>query len=446
MSNAIDPTIDETISDVEGSIEEEHDSEHKHEEETPEQKAWVSEQVRNFKKNDYLFQIKGKNALFYAIVGIPTLIFTRSINTLCVSLNKRGEVVMRLNPSFFFNLNMSERIFSLCHEAMHVMLQHLRITDTAKNAIVPTNVAMDIVINESLRNDYYWPTSQMETIYKNYVFVDTVFTPEEIAEHSIKKTGSWQYYYDLIMKLKPEIELRSICQHGATEDELSDQVVDDIIRRALGEMPQGDLEKLREKIRRMMKGNQSYAKIFDMIQQYCNRTIKWEDILSKEYRSLIAKVDTEVMNFDRVSRRHGALDPGLFLEAPNIVSKKIVHKHLACFYVDVSESCLEFSQKFYNFIRTLPTELCQTSFYSFDTEIYPIDLKDSVLIGGGSTAFDIIENHAAQLPKYPDIIFVISDGAGNTVHPKFPKRWVWFLVPDSTTDYIHPDSKIHYLK
>ena len=52
-----------------------------------------------------------------------------------------------------------------------------------------------------------------------------------------------------------------------------------------------------------------------------------------------------------------------------------------------------------------------------------------------------------KIKKYPDAIFVITDGDGNHISPEYPDRWYWFLGGSyTTTRYIPPLSKTFMLK
>jgi len=77
--------------------------------------------------------------------------------------------------------------------------------------------------------------------------------------------------------------------------------------------------------------------------------------------------------------------------------------------------------------------------HCFDTEIYETTLASGKLYGFGGTSFDIIEGYIQRKIKYndnlkyPDAVFIITDGYGNNVYPEIPKRWYWFLSTGYTS-------------
>ena len=410
---------------------------------------WLDEQIRMFDIDDYLLALDNKNRIFYTIVSIPTVYFTKSIDTLGVYLDKTTqEVILGINAEFFFTKTMQERIFLLCHEAMHVLLNHLH-QDSGDNHAA-ANIAEDIVINESLLNDYYFPESKMKTILSQIMLVETVFSPEEIAQHHIVKNECWKYYFDLLNKLKPAMMLKlKLCKHGIGNGNgplvpLTDEMLDDLLRDVVDKISKEELEALKEEIREMYKkaGNVAMGKIITLINRKLNKKVDWKHILRKEYKSLIDRKEIEKYGFLKTSRRNSLLPVDLMIPNMNTVLDKRIAKHNVAFFMDVSGSCLNDSQKFFEFAKTLPEDMCRISFYSFDTDVYKVDIKSKQLRGGGGTSFDIIESQCNRMEKYPDLVIILTDGEGTAVTPKHPERWVWFLTGDQD-QFIHSKSKKH---
>ena len=73
---------------------------------------------------------------------------------------------------------------------------------------------------------------------------------------------------------------------------------------------------------------------------------------------------------------------------------------------------------------------------SFDTQCYEYDIKlNKPPQGGGGTDFSIIEDYLLKMKRYPKAVFVITDGAGTKVKPKYPERWMWLLYGHHTNKY-----------
>ena len=84
----------------------------------------------------------------------------------------------------------------------------------------------------------------------------------------------------------------------------------------------------------------------------------------------------------------------------------------------------------------------------FDTKVYETTIESRRLYGFGGTSFDIIEDYIQSYIKknnlkYPEAVFVITDGCGNSVNPQIPKNWYWFLSKNYIT-YIPKESNKFY--
>ena len=99
-------------------------------------------------------------------------------------------------------------------------------------------------------------------------------------------------------------------------------------------------------------------------------------------------------------------------------------------FLDVSGSCYNLRNHFFSAALTIPEDRIKVRAFSFDTKTYEVDLSTGKLRGGGGTAFNIIENRIQQelrpSQKHP-VVFVFTDGWGNQVRPKEPRRWHWFI-------------------
>ena len=120
------------------------------------------------------------------------------------------------------------------------------------------------------------------------------------------------------------------------------------------------------------------------------------------------------------------------------------HKLSTAVFMDVSISCVSYLPTFEKVLEAFnrETEIFELHPYIFDTKVTAV--TGSKIYVGGGTLFDIIEAECQKLPRYPDCVVVITDGAGNEVKPKVPSRWVWLLTKQSTTQFI-PTTSRHFL-
>ena len=88
--------------------------------------------------------------------------------------------------------------------------------------------------------------------------------------------------------------------------------------------------------------------------------------------------------------------------------------------------------------------------FSFDHEVYDVDMKKGEVYGGGGTSFSILEDRIQKDikiygKKYPEAVFVMTDGYGDAIRPQFPKKWYWFLSYNYR-DLTPKECNIHMLK
>ena len=115
------------------------------------------------------------------------------------------------------------------------------------------------------------------------------------------------------------------------------------------------------------------------------------------------------------------------------------------FFIDASGSVWDLRDRFFAVAASLPEKEYEVVLCSFDCSVYLLDMKNPEVRGGGGTSFTILENWIVNKLGgiYPDVVFVLTDGVGDRVHPKKPERWHWLL----TMDYRHciPSGSATYL-
>jgi hypothetical protein len=99
-------------------------------------------------------------------------------------------------------------------------------------------------------------------------------------------------------------------------------------------------------------------------------------------------------------------------------------------FIDVSGSCRGFVRKFAAEARRIPKQHYDIECWAFDTALIEFDLKGTKVPYGGGTSFHQLEEYLCKRPKYPDLVFVMTDGDGTTVKPRLPNRWHVFLTYD----------------
>jgi hypothetical protein len=164
--------------------------------------------------------------------------------------------------------------------------------------------------------------------------------------------------------------------------------------------------------------------------------------------------DIEVWTRD--NRRLNMLGGDLMLPAEISDTAPIRDKIDLWFFQDTSGSCVDHAERFFLAAASIPEDRFRIRGFCFDTRVYEVDFRKGELQGFGGTAFQPIERHIQHVVekegcKYPQAVFVITDGYGSPVSPEYPDRWHWFLTePDymwgfgqSQTKFI-PEKSRHY--
>ena len=110
------------------------------------------------------------------------------------------------------------------------------------------------------------------------------------------------------------------------------------------------------------------------------------------------------------------------------------------FYQDTSGSCGGYKDRFFSIAEAMPKDRFAMRLFCFDTKVYETDLESKKLYGFGGTYFHIIEEHIqqqlAENPKlrYPDAVFIVTDGYGSDVHPEKPQNWHCIMTPQHSKE------------
>ena len=107
------------------------------------------------------------------------------------------------------------------------------------------------------------------------------------------------------------------------------------------------------------------------------------------------------------------------------------------FFLDTSGSCIGLKNRFFSAAKSLDKNKFNIRLFCFDTKVVETTLESNKVYGGSGTYFSILPkyiNEVTKNKKYPEAIFVISDGYGDNLNleEKFKKRWYWFLTTSYT--------------
>ena len=176
---------------------------------------------------------------------------------------------------------------------------------------------------------------------------------------------------------------------------------------------------------------------------------KWETVIKKWSRQYVVP-DGIDEQWAKLDRRFVFMSNDIILPSNAETEGKEKGKIDVWFYQDTSYSCKHLAERFFKAARTLNPKRFNVRMFCFDTRVYETSLKSGELYGFGGTRFDVLEQEIqnriqTENIRYPEAVFVITDGLGNKINPEKPKNWHWFLSAPNVY-CIHDDCNIYTLK
>ena len=403
-------------------------------------------------------------------MGRPT--FTDRIPTAAVSFDRKsgGFIDFMFNPDFYDSLTENHRSFVICHESLHVMFSHGKRSKGMNRQIA--NVAQDIVINESLAENFGFDRDEIDPVVlqpesgevgRRYCWLDTVFKPEE----NVPRGRNFEFYYDLLKKKTME-EFKKALKNGSLNitvdsheglESFDDDVAKEMSDAIKDSLSKEELEALKDRLEatdKDPKGQQAGTVAGSLVKVIAERRVakkkKWETVIKKWSKKYLTNDFRDVEQWCIEPRRLSMMNrPDVFLPSDYEMSGDVKDKRRidVMFLIDSSGSCVGLADRFWDAANSLPEDRFNLDLCCFDTEVVPLNIKERKLYGFGGTSFHSIETYIQNKikkthSKYPDAVFLITDGAGTHVKPEFPDRWYWFLSSDYRY-YIPKESRVFML-
>jgi len=396
-------------------------------------------------------RLENHHAVFYQLFEIGQPTFTNSIPTACVKFDEYGENVgFEISPKFWKTLKDNQKAFVIAHECLHVLLSHGKRMVNTENAKA-CNIAMDVVVNELLVNKFGFNRAEVDP--KNeYIWRNKIF-----PKGTVEKSQSFEYYFNHLKKV-------AASKSGQNKLKGFGATVDDHSKMNGGNLPPDVLERLKRKLSNSEK--ETFKNAVDgadestdnqagsVAGQICEvmpavprrNNPKWRKLLIPWTKK---KKDEEINEqWIRTNRRLANVDSSIFLPS-EMEEQEAPDKKLASIFLflDTSGSCQPIAKRFWAAYMSIPKDTFDIRLFCFDTKTYEVDPKKRKLFGFGGTRFEPIESRIQRETsgkKYPDAVWVFTDGEGSMVHPEKPDRWHWFLT-GSYTRCIPKESKIYKL-
>lgn len=421
---------------------------------------------REFSNADFLdisLELEKHNAIFYRLWQLGRPSFTTEIATGAVAFNKEGDCIdFLINPDFWDSLNQTQRLFLLSHECLHVILNHgVRMSNIKRNSTTNRilNIARDNCVNHALVTRFGFEREEVDP-ENRFIWHDKLFDPK-IYPEPVPTGKNFEFYYNLIKKKVEEYEAAGgggadplggtgepIDSHDLMEnpdpDTLKD-VMDRFNKSATDEEREAVQDFLEGQFTTRQAGTAAGCMVVFGSKKRVRKKKKWETVIKNWVTKALITHWKPQEQWARLNRRFAALPTDMFVPTEMEIEDDYNEKDKLnlWFFQDTSGSCLDFAQRFFAAAKSIPTKRFNIRLFCFDTKVKETDLVSGRLYGFGGTSFECIEKFILKTgEKYPDAVFIITDGHGDHVSPKHPKRWYWFIQGDYTV--LVPKESKHY--
>jgi hypothetical protein len=411
------------------------------------------------------------NVLFSEFWDIGEPSFSTNIETAAICWDEKGSKIDFLfNPDFFNSLSNYQRAFVVAHEILHVVLKHGKRLDGVledKKKMKLANIATDVVVNEFLLRKFGFQKMFLGDLYDILILEENTFGKRSTS------LSSFEEYYALLVKQQGQMPpgLSTLDDHekvfnlggnggegeslGSNNDtSLPEVMVDAIIEQAVGKMQEYALHDLKRSLgEEINQGGKQAGSLAGTIEINIK---KFKKIKKKKWIKLVKqwtkkKIKESVgESWVWPNRRIPIMNNSFFLPSEYIKEHKEKDKIDVWLFMDTSGSCAGYAERFFRAAECIPPEYFNVRLFCFDTRTFETSLKSRELYGFGGTRFDIIETKIQKImkdekrKKYPDSVWILTDGWGNYVKPQHPEKWKWFMT-EMYKYYIPAESEVYKL-
>ena len=386
--------------------------------------------ARKLQKHHYFFRS-------FWDIGSPVVGEFSDLPTAAISFDLKGDALQFLiNKTFWESLNEETKMFLVCHEMSHIILQHgKRFAEyIGTKDMERMNRAADVVINEMLCDSFDFVRENLDESLKNEgCWLNTVF-----QKVKVEKNESTEYYFN---KLKEEDEdskrsFFSLDSHSVLTEEQMESLGEFLEKNGVLSSVDSDfIDKLPEKEKQELSRSAFGSGSWHTVNVKAKKKKKWETVIKKWENSMKKETIDETERWERVNPRYSQIisnEIHLPTNCKVLEEYKEKNKIDVFFFLDTSGSCIGLKDRFFKAAKSLDPKKFNIRLFCFDTRVVETTLQSGKVYGGGGTLFCIIENHiqsiiASEKKKYPKAVFLITDGMGNKVNPEKPERWYWFL-------------------
>lgn len=424
------------------------------------------------------------NSLFYNFVNkMVQPCFSDEIETACVQFHKDDYnlcIKFLINQNFWNSLNYNEKCFLFTHESLHVIFNHgyngnkfIESLNKENRSYQLLNVAMDICINHIIMDSFMKsiPLISMPFI-KEGCFIETIFKKEDI--NSIERGRSFEYYYMKYLELYgKDIDKLTLDEHDfniengnevlgeITPKEIRDEINKLLNNESCDSDNKNSFEEILNNITQKNENKENDYFIDKGNKREINIKIDKKYDLSSLLKLCLSKKSVNVKNkkskyiWHGTNRRIDSILKNSNLIVPTVGKHKNEHdKSRVCVFLDFSDSCENYSNKFFNLINNLPKNKYEIKLFFFASEVQEFVLNKSNLknvlfdIGYGTNIRSVINkiDEMRKIGKLFDYTFILTDGQYEDISHMEYKNCIFFLTEDSFKGNIFKGSKYFLLK
>jgi hypothetical protein len=414
---------------------------------TPLAEARVAEAQRLLDEAETLLR-RWDTPLEAALLAVVDRRLTDEVATMAVRLRRDGIATLLANPAFVGEVGAEGAAFVLCHEALHLLLAHLRYRGERDGA---WRLACEVVINHWVTRATGRPLPRSratgeptgvdpQAVYDRYAgmvadpvsYAAFVRTDEGCAGH-LRQMGT-------AFQLPPPgcDHHRHLAGDGSDEAGVS---VEEVLERAVGRALDGD-ERLRQRLLDL-EGLVPDSRVWGRIGISELRATTGRVGNTRLWQAQLVHVLGRTVDPDlqvRYDRKVGwwdaallaplgiALDPEAGM--PLQLTAGTTRRREVAIYLDTSGSVDAATvEAVAATVGTVPDNIVH--WRSFDHAVHPFEPGDPI-VGGGGTSFEpVVADVAvldAELDGPLDAVVVLTDGFGDPVDPPDPQRWIWLIL------------------
>ena len=323
--------------------------------------------------NDICRHLERFHEIFGTLWRISNPHYSEEVPTAAVAFNPAGDCIdFIINKKYWESIDDYTKEFVICHEMLHVILEHGQRMIKYKGQYSPDvlNIAVDLAVNHLLLNVFGFNKFHIDG-WKDLVWCDTVFKDLELQPNK-----SFEYYIAKIKDVLQKVPTMQFQINPKGHDYLEnlDKDTADKIKRAINKENKKLSDKEMEEALNDPTRELGYSEIeSDYFDSSVRKNVKlkkikpWESVLDKYVA--VSEKEREMSQWARINRRMAAFPKSkMFIPSEMESIGYEVSKIQVWFFQDTSGSCVEFADRFFKAAESLPKDRFEVKMHCFDKE------------------------------------------------------------------------------